>query len=52
MYSNFIFSESFEPLKNMAIVLSKRGVKTVIRKTPQGWSLEAKTSLDTIREAI
>ena len=52
MYSNFIFSESFGPLKNMAIVLSKRGVKCVIRKTPQGWSLEAKTSLDTIREAI
>ena len=52
MYSNFLFSESFEPLKNMAIVLSKGGVKCVIRKTPQGWSLEAKTSLDTIREAI
>ena len=52
MYSNFIFSESFEPLKNMAIVLSKRGVKCVIRKTPQGWSLETKASLDTIREAI
>lgn len=52
MYSNFIFSESFGPLKNMAIVLSKMGVKCVIRKTPQGWSLEAKASLDTIKQAI
>lgn len=52
MYSNFIFSESFGPLKNMAIVLSKMGVKTVIRKTPQGWSLEVKASLDTIKQAM
>ena len=52
MYNNFIFSESFESLKGIAIILSRRGIKTTIRRTPKGWSLEAKCSLDTIREAI
>lgn len=52
MYSNFIFSESFESLKGIAVVLSRRGIKTIIRRTPQGWSLEAKCPLDSIREAM
>lgn len=52
MYSNFIFSESFESLKGIAVVLSRRGIKTIIRRTQQGWSLEAKCPLDSIREAM
>lgn len=52
MYKNYLFSSNFNALKGVAVILSRKGVKNIIRKTSEGWSLEAQCSLDTIKQAI
>lgn len=52
MYSNYLFSESFESLKNVAIMLSRKGIRNIIRKTPAGWSLEVKCSMVEINSIL
>mgnify|MGYP006874321158 FL=1 len=52
MYSNYLFSESFESLKGVAIALSRKGIRNIIRKTPAGWSLEVKCSMVEINSIL
>lgn len=52
MYSNYLFSESFDSLKRIAIQFSRKGVRNIIRKTPAGWSLEVKCSMIEINSIL
>lgn len=52
MYSNYLFSENFKSLKDVAIILSRKGIRNIIRKTPTGWSLEVKCSMVEINSIL
>ena len=52
MFSNYLFSEDLNSLKPIAIELSKKGYRNVIRRTPEGLSLEVFCSVDVINKML